>query len=47
MKHQIVWIWCFQKINWYIKDNNWSNYLTLIPIDENKDMLKNLKRIME
>ena len=28
------------KINGYIEENNWNKYLTLVPTDESKDLLK-------
>ena len=33
----------FNKLNGYIEDNNGSKYLTLIPFDENKKAIKNIK----
>ena len=35
----------FNKINGFIEDNNWGKYLTLIPNDENKDILKRYEKI--
>ena len=35
----------FNKISWYIEDNNGSKYLTLIPVHENKGAIKMYKEI--
>ena len=35
----------FNKINGFIEDNNWGKYLTLIPNDENKYILKRYGKI--
>ena len=36
----------FSKTNGYIEDNDGNKYPTLIPIDEKKDMLKNLIKLI-
>ena len=48
MKHQMESNFCillFNKINGYIEDNNGKKYLTLVPVNQNKRVIKMYKEI--